>query len=320
MKKYFILLFSFFISNVSLLSQFSGGDGTVSNPYQISNREDMEALADSVNSGNNWSKDKYFKVMNDIDDSIRTIIGSNYSDRYNFQGNFDGNNKNITVSINAIYVAGIFGYTDKFSVIENLNVDGQIVGIRNIGGIIGWNNGIVQNCNNYALLEGTEGFVGGIVGLNNGKVIHCNNSGAIYGGTGWCVGGVVGHNDGYVLNCMNAESVEAGYSVGGVVGHNSSGIVEFCINIGTVKGDTYTGGICGEFDPDAITSSCINSGLVIGKHIVGGIIGRCRGEVKNCLNTGTVKGNTKTGCIVGENEGGTIENCYYDKQICSGEE
>ena len=98
------------------------------NPYQITSRQDMEALSDSVNYGNNWSKYKHFKVINDITDSIRTITG-----RYNikrdttlfFQGNFNGNNKKITLAINSTTnsIVGIFGFSE--GIINNLQVDKQ---------------------------------------------------------------------------------------------------------------------------------------------------------------------------------------------------
>jgi len=90
--------FALTVSNIALFAQFGGGNGTVGNPYQIATRQHLEALADSVNNGNNWSRGKYFKVMNDIAGPITTVIGrynpyNNYSKT--FQGNFDGNNKKL---------------------------------------------------------------------------------------------------------------------------------------------------------------------------------------------------------------------------------
>jgi len=105
--------------------------------------------------------------------------------------------------------------------------------------------------------------------------------------------------------------------------------IENCINIEIVRGTMYAGGITGLLRDNstegdntrAIVSNCINSGLIIGINSTGGIIGRAykKDKIKNCINTGTVKGNTKVGCIVGENDGGTVINCHYDKQICNGE-
>jgi len=103
-----------------LLAQFGGGNGTVNNPYQIKTKQHLELLADSVNNGNNsfnndnWSNDKYFKVMNDIAGPITTVIGRSSSYSKSFQGNFDGNNKKITLAINHSnnkYLADFFGLT-----------------------------------------------------------------------------------------------------------------------------------------------------------------------------------------------------------------
>jgi len=322
--------FALTVSNISLLS-FSGGKGTQSDPYQITSKRDMELLADSVNNGNNWSYRKYFKLMNDIEDSIRTVIGL-YYDGCQFQGYFDGNEKKIIVSINGIEGIGIFGFTGNNFVVENLNVDGKICGIHFIGGIVASNGGKVINCNNYALME-VERNTGGIVASNGGKVINCNNYGTIDGiNRGNTVGGIVGMNDGYISNCMNAGNIKSGGHVGGIVGEDisMSYYVEFCVNIGTVKGDSSdyvsggVGGICGRTARESKTINCINSGLVMSNSEegeVGGIIGLSFGEVKNCINTGTVKGkgNYGIGCIVGYKISGIIENCHYDKQICSGE-
>ena len=93
-----ILIFAIFVcfSNY-VYSQFGGGSGTQNSPYEIYNLQHLEALADSVKNGNNWSRNKYFKVMNDITDSVRTVIGitgKNYLENSKpFRGNFDGNNK-----------------------------------------------------------------------------------------------------------------------------------------------------------------------------------------------------------------------------------
>ena len=47
---FFILLSIGTVKNLS--AQFSGGTGTESDPFRITSREDLEALADSVNNGN----------------------------------------------------------------------------------------------------------------------------------------------------------------------------------------------------------------------------------------------------------------------------
>jgi hypothetical protein len=107
-------------SSISLFAQFGGGARTKANPYRIYTHKQMEELADSVNRNipnspltpYNWSYGKYFILMNNIKDSVRTTIG-NYG--YTFQGNFDGQRYKITLAIksdsnnNRYTCYGLFG-------------------------------------------------------------------------------------------------------------------------------------------------------------------------------------------------------------------
>jgi len=370
--------FAFTVSSICY-SQFSGGKGTQLDPYKITSRIDMEALADSVaNSSsndpitnNNWSSGKYFKVINDIADSIKRVIVIDFSYYKAFQGNFNGNNKKITLAIVNMpydfFPSALFGITYNANIYD-LIVDGYVEGYSRCGSICGTTiksnisgctnycniitlsanqsagGGIcsdayetnISNCVNYGNVVNGDMYIDGICGLTlNVKIINCKNYGNINGET--CVGGIVGHTDAgtNISYCSNSGLITGNsYGVGGIVGHFKGDELSYSINIGIIIGkettiteypSAYAGGIVGMggFESNyalvSLVYNCINSGLVVGKHIVGGIIGRCKGTVKNCINTGTVKGDTKTGCIVGENEGGTIENCHYDKQTCSGE-
>ena len=426
MKNLFQLLITLALFALLLVgklnAQFYDGSGTEADPYQITSREDLEELADSVaNSpfnnnitGINWSRNKYFTLMNDINDSIKFCIGEYKIFDYfkAFQGNFDGNNKKITlalaftsdtfptfsliwgtglfgcihngiianlvvdgyVNINGIYdlyTGGICGYADSSDIINCVNYC-KISGSAHIGGICGFNNeGNISNCINYGNIEADYGvggicgvlvasyhasgnghynllncinygditgksdffnYVGGIAGSCDGiNVSNCKNMGNIKGNeiVGGIIGCFIGDYNGLLLKlsyCENSGNVSGVFSVGGIAGHSHDNTeYSYCINVGTIRGDSLVGGIVSGYDiqfkeKNGNIYNSINAGLVIGKEIVGGIIGRCLGEVKNCINTGVVKGNTKWGCIVGENNGGTIINCHYDKQICGGGE
>ena len=329
---FFALLFALLLVG-NLFAQFGGGRGTEQFPYLIYTKEHLKELVDSIGTKDdityvNWSYRKHFKLMNDITDSVNTMIGI-------FQGHFDGNRKKIIVSITqpTSTGVGIFTVCTDNGIIENLIVYGRVVGEYMVGGIVGVNYGLIRGCINYASVKSTSGWLGGIVCNNaiSGKIDNCINYATMDDENKNCIGGIVGHNSGYVSNCMNAGTIKSGHWIGGIVGHNdceyAPTTIERCINIGTIITDNIAvGGIVGGYGDESIGKSGyiyngVNSGLIIGKDIVGGIIGaRCIGEVKNCLNTGAVKGNTKVGCIVGENQGGTIINCHYDKQMCGGGE
>ena len=96
---------------------FSGGSGTEDDPYRISSAADMEALRDSVNSGNKYTG-TYFLVTGDInlgtdaDNTWKPIFSSSAQ----FGGVFDGDGHTISglyvseaVKFDNKYYTGLFG-------------------------------------------------------------------------------------------------------------------------------------------------------------------------------------------------------------------
>jgi hypothetical protein len=80
LSKRFIFVFIFLFSTLPVFSWL--GSGTEADPYQIWNKADLEAIADTVEfyiptlgyMGNNWTRDKNFILMADITDSVRKQI------------------------------------------------------------------------------------------------------------------------------------------------------------------------------------------------------------------------------------------------------
>ncbi|MEG2770238.1 MAG: GLUG motif-containing protein, partial [Oscillospiraceae bacterium] len=104
-------------------------------------------------------------------------------------------------------------------------------------------------------------FVGGVVGVNAGVVQNCYNTGTINGTI--TSGGVVGYNDGgTVKNCFNTGTVTCVERVGGVVG-NTTGTVENCYNTATVSGETIVGGIIGYQGENSLVENCASLGSKI---------------------------------------------------------
>lgn len=110
-------------------------------------------------------------------------------------------------------------------------------------------------------------------------------------------GGVVAHLDGgTVRNCESTVTVTGGYHFGGICGRLSSGIIEDCINRGTIIRDldstdvVYYGGIVGYMTGGTVRG-CINQGAdIVGTHAeIGGIAGQvAEGTVENCINLGNI--------------------------------
>ena len=301
----FLLTLLLLVTSIDLFS-FSGGNGTVSNPYIIHKLADLELLADSVRNGTNWSVNKYFKLTNDIA-NVTTPIGGISSTSY-FSGFFDGNNHKITLamfgSYNSYQYLGLFPMT-RNAKITNLIVDGHIS-------------------------SSIQSFVGAIVGAAENTEIHnCINFADITADY-VCIGGIVGHFGGRenritgkITNCMNYGNIKSifewqsgvyGKAVGGIVGHLADGKVEIlnCINMGIITGGG--GGIigllgCGLPETDAVIHNCINIGSVREGMVNGGIIGEIekyeddivRAIITDCANAGHI-----TAEIVRVNLGGGV--------------
>ena len=220
-----------------------------------------------------------------------------------FGGIFDGGNHKITnVKIDAEGSAqGLFRYLQKDGKIMNLEVVGKVLptgSATKIGGVVGVNNGSIQNVTFSGTLEATD-QVGGLVGYNavTGRVISCTSQGYIRATK--VVGGVVGKNEGVVTGCINKASVNtqipddsinleditftklttedtkiSGSDIGGVVG-SSSGVIRGCKNEGDV-GYQHTGynvgGVAGS--SSGFMAECENFGFVQARKEGGGILGQ----------------------------------------------
>ena len=286
--------------------------GTANNPYRIFTATQLENFRDIVNGANNQTADPdaHAKLMNDID--LKDVCGPELdaetswepignSEENAYTGTFDGNGNTIeNLYINNTtndYYQGLFGYVGTRGTVQNLSVSGSVSGSNSVGGVVGRNDGTVENCYNTGTVTGTDDHVGGVVGQNRGSVTNCYNTGTgTVTGTDDYVGGVVGLNSAIVENCYNTVSVSGNNYVGGVVGWNiSSGNVKNCYNTGT-------GTVTGTVD------------------FVGGVVGQnFGGTVENCYNTVNVTGTGNwVGGVVGFNSSGyddipdvIVANCYF---------
>ena len=128
-----------------------------------------------------------------------------------FRGTFDGRGhtiKGLTIKVEGSN-QGLFRYLQEGATIKDLSVEGVITpsGEKSvIGGIVGNNRGVLENCSFSGLVKGKD-TVGGLIGWNNSsaKVINSSFEGIIYGDSK--VGGIAGYNSGTVLRCTNSSSV-----------------------------------------------------------------------------------------------------------------
>ena len=320
MRKISTWILSLLLFPMTMYGQTWSGEGTASSPYQISSAADLQALADEVKNGTDFSGE-YFAVQQDIS-GISSVIGSVETP---FKGIFDGNNHTLTVNISASGYIGLFGYIQD-ATIKRVKLAGIVNGDSDAdgghGGLVGYSkNGIVENCHNSATLNCAYKRNGGIVGYNEyGTIRYCTNSGSVLGTveSGDRTGGICGYNEGgTIMNCSNSGKVFGDDGIGGIVGQNSNGgSVRSCSNSGSVSGDLYIGGIVGEFYSEpfrASTTSGIfygyNEGEIIGSDEVAGIVG----SIICTDDEGTAHGIAYT-----YSSTTMLENCNYLKGTVSG--
>ncbi|GHT06768.1 hypothetical protein AGMMS49525_15380 [Bacteroidia bacterium] len=178
------------IDNV-VLTTTGNGIGTETNPYLISSKANMEALALTVANGNDCSG-IYFSLTRDLtgaNDTVTTVIGGTSGA---FKGIFDGGGHEVAVkinikisnSVNDTY-AGVFGRIGG-ATIKNLGVSGSVsssypspsllsISDHYSGGICGYaysstitncyNTGSVSSSSSYSENYAIDLYSGGICGL-----------------------------------------------------------------------------------------------------------------------------------------------------------
>ena len=285
-KKIFTILFYLFTAISATLSaqSYSGGSGTEADPYFISSKADMEALATAVNGGNNYFG-KYFLLTQDITDTVTTIIGNSNNIWYlrPFSGIFDGGGHKINVNINdMVDCAGVFGYASR-ATIKNLGVAGNISFFSSsnrayVGGICGYADDYttISNCyntGNISFSTNGDAYAGGICGSCGyyATITYCCNTGNI---------------------SSSASSFSYGNAyAGGICGNGST--VSYCYNTGNIFSSSansyaYAGGICG--NGGIIANNCIATNATITAQM---------GDNNNSTYAGRIIGNS-----------GTVQNCY----------
>ncbi|MCK5742320.1 MAG: hypothetical protein KAH48_08885, partial [Chlorobi bacterium] len=286
------IIFILFLNLSSPANGFSGnGSGIKSDPYQITNLEQLQECNDDLAA--------HYILMNDIDASASDTmnagqgfvpIGTNKSDNmfHTFTGVFDGRGfavSNIYINRPDENYIGLFGAIYLSALVKNVRVhDCVLIGKSNIGGICGKNySGEISGCSFVGSIHGST-YLGGICGWNlNGRITnskaHCE---------------IVGNSD-----------------VGGICGDHSGGITS-CFAEGSVSGSTYIAGFCGLNFSGTIHNS-YSKVNVVGQTWVGGFIGRSEyADVRNCYSVGNVTGNVQVGGFCGQRDLGIMDNCFWD--------
>ena len=289
----------------------SVGDGSIENPYQISNADELYwfaalVIGDKSVSGITIANPKSCaKLMNDITVNEGVLDAS---------GNLNSGKPFIewTPIGNSMPYSGTFdgqGHTVSGLYLDN-------TGTAYVG-LFGSNCGTIQNVGVVDSYFNGEDYVGGVCGMNwhdgtegimSVTITNCYNTGAVNGRR--YVGGVCGYNkistgdDGkqaLITDCYNTGKVSGYIGVGGVCGKNypmldygnSSTSIMNCYNTGAVSGDYYVGGVCGdnsydiyiETPPSVTIMNCYYNS----DNYTGNAVGYNTGDVVNVMGKTTAE-------------------------------
>lgn len=281
---------------VTAASEFAGGDGSESNPYQISNAAELALLHEKMVAEHKELKDEYKSAHYALTADITINDVSNFDswentapeyswmpigfDTVEFDGVFDG--KGYTIS--GLYINTNCGTADEESTnnyglfdtvdgtVKNVKIDksfiavsGRPCGVGSIAGLL-MDKAVIDGCSSTAVLNCYDNSLGGIVGNAYGGVDK----------------GMVDEDEEREINYSTIKNCS------------------FAGKITQVKDDamTYIGGIIGECDGNV--DACVNNGTIAfaGSNVdsVGGIAGRMsEGAISNCKNTGTLNCEIKEG-------------------------
>lgn len=264
---------------------FSGGSGTETDPYLISNPEDLNNIRYITGYLNNK---KYFQQISDIDMNVAPWNSGDYWEPiYFFTDIYDGNNfsiDNLTIIRPEENNLGLFSETED-AIIKNLKFNSAgIIGGNNTGTVAGYAENSEFNNINISVMMTGENNVGGLIGeLNTGAIESCSVSGEITGN--FLTGGLAG-----TLNGSISDS--------------------YCQN--TIYSLSATGGIAGVTEFSTITRSGSNSYIYCTGDCVGGLIGRSRAsEISESYSKGYLEGYNFLGGILGEDQENTcLVNCF----------
>ena len=230
-----------------IVSAFAGGDGSIGNPFQISNCQELQNTTNNTNAS--------YILINDIDCNVSPFnAGSGFSPISNFSGNFNGQGnkiKGLYINLPVTNRIGLFKAIESVGFVHSMGlVDVNIIGASNTGALTGRNLGRVERIFVKGKISCSAG-VGGLVGVNLGEIRNTNSHGDVIG-VGASIGGLVGLNIGNISESYSASNVQdSGRStVGGLVG----------LNLGTISRSFSTGNVSDVNDTGGFVG--LNSGMI----------------------------------------------------------
>ncbi len=309
--------------------------GTASSPTWV----EYTPIYSTVDLSSMDGSSSVFVLMNDIVEASNMSDGNlletpavTWTPISLFKGKLYGRGKTISgLCMTSATNGGLFA-TINNATITGVNLSKCLFkGTSSVGSIAAIADGecSITNCKNYCDFNVSASKLGGICGYMSGSKLtikNCNNYGILIG-TDAC-GGIVGYgyNTLNIIECVNYGDIE-GNTLGGILGSSSrasqKGVIQQCINYGTItsrSGSGGVGGISGYHFAFSDILYCLNNGKIVNTSTgpTGGILGdETSGDViQYCLNLNSITSITTAGGICGN--AGTLMAYYnyYDSDSC----
>ncbi len=263
-----------------IATKYKSGDGTIDNPYIISNGEEL-AYFSSMLENNNY-EGKYFKLINNIrinegvfkyednkieyilDDTTYYVDGSSYYDNDEFTGEAVGT-LNVFPSLDGFegyfdgdshIIYGLYMHSDEAGLFTNLSGEIDSLYISNAF-VNGNNSGILSN----SIVSGSvsnvmvDGYV--LSDIYSGSDLDLiNDSYAVSGGISAYV------SDSTLFNCINKAEIYGSYISGGLVGYlEDSSVVN---GYSTSDLSSYSSNTIGIIKGTSVVDRVYNTGVING--------------------------------------------------------
>ena len=305
------------------LAQFSGGSGSVSDPFLVSSKAELDSVRNYLSFHFRQTQDiafsgSDFEVGGDFHHD-----GAGWLPLGTLTGSYDGGGHiidSLFIDRSTEDFVGLFSFLESGASIKNLGLtecsitgktrSGTLVGeslgsidsafvTGNVtvlvgGGLVGLNRGVINDSYTSAYIT-TPGIrdsnVGGLVNYNEGTITGCYTTGDVVGYGAGPVGGLIASNYGYIKQCYTSGNVGCAWGgiSGGLVADNYLHI-SHSYSTGAVSGITNTGGLVGNNNANGVIEYCYALGPV--------------------TDIGISFQSNNTGGFAGANVAGTIKNCY----------
>ncbi len=317
-------------------SAFSGGSGSMEDPYELSTAGDIALLIYELDMGNSDYSGVYFEITNDIrmnNESCEFISDTGLikvSDGKNtaFIGTGikgDASGENALFDETASKTNYWYASDESIDCVHHYDREtiysGELYFLHS-----SYSNGRKDF---KGVLDGKNHTVSGAFGYDSGDSAYAEYNGFFMEAVGASIknltiadslffgstsGGFAGYAEDSVFNNCVFDGIVIG--IGGIVGKAVNSDFIDCVNRGWIFGNGNTGGIVGEntATEENYILSCDNEGTVIYQgdySATGGVVGKnvfaC---VEYCENKGCVRGGKyMTGGIVGQLLGGLVNDC-----------